>query len=188
MTGRPLIVSDCDEVLLHMVAPFRDWLAERHGIAFDMACGDFGRALRFRQSGELVPPTEIWPLLNGFFDSEMHRQSPVAGAAEAIAELGRHAEVVVLTNLLDFRCEARTRQLADHGIAPNETVAKAANYAMAQAPDVLKKLGFDPDTKEGQEAIVRMIVARLTPTPPISDVNVTVTDATPAAAAIAPSK
>jgi hypothetical protein len=47
----------------------------------------------------------------------MHRQSPVAGAAEAIAELGRHADIVVLTNLLDFRQEARTRQLAEHGIA-----------------------------------------------------------------------
>ena len=23
---RPLIISDCDEVLLHMVAPFKDWL------------------------------------------------------------------------------------------------------------------------------------------------------------------
>ena len=27
-TGRPLVVTDCDEVLLHMVAPFRDWLGE----------------------------------------------------------------------------------------------------------------------------------------------------------------
>ena len=24
--SRPLLITDCDEVLLHMVAPFRDWL------------------------------------------------------------------------------------------------------------------------------------------------------------------
>jgi FMN phosphatase YigB (HAD superfamily) len=114
--SRPLIVSDCDEVLLHMVVPFRDWLDEQHGILFEMAGGDFGRALRYRDSGELVPPDEIWPLLNLFFDREMHRQTPIAGAAEAMAELAAHADIVVLTNLRDFRKQARARQLADHGI------------------------------------------------------------------------
>ena len=39
--SRPLLISDCDEVLLHMVAPFRDWLAETQGIEFRME-----RALR----------------------------------------------------------------------------------------------------------------------------------------------
>ena len=26
--AKPLIISDCDEVLLHMIVPFRDWLDE----------------------------------------------------------------------------------------------------------------------------------------------------------------
>jgi hypothetical protein len=46
----------------------------------------------------------------------MHRQSPVAGVTEAIPALLEHADMVVLTNLLDHRQEARTRQLAAHGI------------------------------------------------------------------------
>jgi hypothetical protein len=116
MTSRPLIVTDCDEVLLYMVAPYRDWLAEEHGIRFDMTGGDFGRAMTHRDTGAPVEQAEIWRLLNLFFDYQMHRQSPVAGAPEAIAELGRHADIVVLTNLLDFRQQARTRQLAEHGI------------------------------------------------------------------------
>mgnify|MGYP006381478883 CR=1 FL=1 len=29
---RPLVISDCDEVLLHMVGPFGEWLEEAHGI------------------------------------------------------------------------------------------------------------------------------------------------------------
>lgn len=114
--SRPLIVSDCDEVLLYMVAPFRDWLGEQHGIVFDMSGGEFSRAMKRRDTGEPVQMEEIWPLLNRFFDSEMHRQSPVAGVTEAIAELQRHADVVVLTNLLDHRRDARTRQLAEHGL------------------------------------------------------------------------
>ena len=28
--SRPLLISDCDEVLLHMVAHFADWLDEAH--------------------------------------------------------------------------------------------------------------------------------------------------------------
>jgi hypothetical protein len=114
--SRPLIVSDCDEVLLYMVAPFRDWLAERHGVIFDMSGGEFHRAMTYATGGDLVPPDEIWRLLNLFFDSEMHRQSPVPGAVAAVAALREHADIVVLTNLKDFRQPARTRQLADHGI------------------------------------------------------------------------
>lgn len=113
---RPLIISDCDEVLLYMVSPFRDWLAEQHGVAFNMGGGDFGRSMKRADSGELVEPAEIWKLLNLFFDSEMHRQSPVPGALDAIAALREHADLVVLTNLMDHRQEARTRQLAGHGI------------------------------------------------------------------------
>ena len=116
MTSRPLIISDCDEVLLYMVAPFRDWLAERQGIVFDMGGGDFGRAMTWRDSGEPVPQEEMWRLLNLFFDGEMHRQLPVAGVTEALAALRDHADIVVLTNLMDHRQEARTRQLADLGI------------------------------------------------------------------------
>jgi hypothetical protein len=114
--SRPLIVSDCDEVLLYMVAPFRDWLAERHGVAFDMGGGDFGRAMTYADTGAPVAGEEIWRLLNLFFDSEMHRQSPVPGVVAAIAALREHADVVVLTNLKDFRQEARTRQLLEHGL------------------------------------------------------------------------
>jgi len=114
--NRPLIISDCDEVLLYMVAPFRDWLDEQHGVVFDMGGGDFGRAMKHREGGLPVEEKDIWRLLNLFFDDEMHRQMPVPGVTAAIPALLEHADMVVLTNLLDHRQEARTRQLAAHGI------------------------------------------------------------------------
>ena len=58
--NRPLVISDCDEVLLHMVAPFGEWLDEAHGIHFDMAGGGFAKARKRRQYGRpgpLGPPT-----------------------------------------------------------------------------------------------------------------------------------
>lgn len=114
--SRPLIISDCDEVLLYMIAPFRDWLAQQHGVTFAMTGNDFVNALSYTATGELVDQAEIWRLLNLFFDGQMHRQSPIPGAIDAIRQLSEHADVVVLTNLMDHRQETRTRQLAEHGL------------------------------------------------------------------------
>src|SRR5690606_36503828 len=74
------------------------------------------RAIRYRVSGEVLPEAEMSRLLNLFFDSEMHRQKPIEGAVEAMARLAEHADVVVLTNLLDRRAETRAAQLSGHGI------------------------------------------------------------------------
>ncbi len=114
--NRPLLITDCDEVLLYMVTHFRDWLAQEHGVAFDLSRGDFANAMRRSDNGEVLESKEIWRLLGSFFDSEMHRQTPVEGAMEAIRTIAEQADVVVLTNLMDFRQEARERQLADHGV------------------------------------------------------------------------
>jgi hypothetical protein len=113
---RPLLITDCDEVLLYMVAPFREWLDEVHDIEFDMSGGDFAKALLDRKTREAVKPGDIWPLLNAFFDTEMHRQMPIPGAIEALRAIGEHADIVVLTNLMDHRQQSRSEQLARFGV------------------------------------------------------------------------
>jgi hypothetical protein len=113
---RPLVISDCDEVLLHMIGPFSEWLGEAHGIDFSLIGNQFHTAMTRRDNGAKVEASEVWPLLNAFFDTQMHRQNPIAGSVDAIATLAQHADVVVLTNLQDHRAEDRTRQLAEHGI------------------------------------------------------------------------
>jgi FMN phosphatase YigB (HAD superfamily) len=113
---RPLIVSDCDEVLLHMAVHFRDWLHEETDIEFRMEGADFATALRRPATGETLDKLEIWSYLGRFFETEMHRQLPVAGAIEGINALAEHADVVILTNLTDSFQERRRLQLADHGL------------------------------------------------------------------------
>lgn len=113
---RPLIISDCDEVLLHMIVPFGEWLEETQPVSFKLIGNDFSHAIRDKVSGKPVPPEEIWRLLGLFFDGEMHRQTPIAGAVDAIAALQTRADVVVLTNLTDRHNAARRQQLLDHGI------------------------------------------------------------------------
>lgn len=114
--NRPLVVTDCDEVLLHMVRHFRDWLGEEHGIEFLLQGNPFAQSVRRIGSEEAVEEAELWRLLNLFFDHEMPRQTAIAGAAATMAELQREADVVVLTNLVDRFGESRREQLRAHGI------------------------------------------------------------------------
>ncbi|HEY9578792.1 MAG TPA: HAD family hydrolase [Rhizorhapis sp.] len=114
--ARPLLVTDCDEVLLHMVVPFRQWLDEEHHIHFDLSSGEFTRALRHKLTGEVVADELIWPLLSAFFETEMHRQQPIAGAVEALDDLGRGADIVVLTNIGEEGQAGRVEQLRRVGI------------------------------------------------------------------------
>ncbi len=114
--NRPLVISDCDEVLLHMVAPFRDWLAAEKGVAFNMEGGTFADALRWQETGDVLGMEEVWRVLGGFFDTQMDSQLPIAGAVEGITRLANHADVVILTNLTDERRDHRAEQLRAHGI------------------------------------------------------------------------
>ena len=39
--SKPLIISDCDEVLLHMIVPFGQWLDETQDVSFKLIGNDF---------------------------------------------------------------------------------------------------------------------------------------------------
>ena len=115
--SRPLLITDCDEVLLHMVSHFRDWLNEAHDVDFAFETGQFAEALTDRRSGEALAADRVWPLLDSFFQDEMHRQTLVPGALDALGRIGEFADIVVLTNLGDHAHPWRVEQLARHGIS-----------------------------------------------------------------------
>ena len=113
---RPLLVTDCDEVLLHMVSHFGQWLGEAHDIDFNTDGGDFSNSMKRRACGSALSREEMWELLGGFFPSEMHRQTLVPQAAEALAALAEVADIAILTNLPE-QCHAdRVAQLDALGI------------------------------------------------------------------------
>jgi len=107
---RPLLISDCDDVLLHFAPHFAEWVAEAHGLTFLLDAPGFAGALR-DSAGEPVPREQVWPLLDQFFDNEMHRQHVVAGALEALRAIGAEAEIVILTNIGDHYRANRIAQL-----------------------------------------------------------------------------
>ncbi|MEP9358590.1 HAD family hydrolase [Sphingomonas sp. KR3-1] len=114
---KPLLITDCDEVLLHMVRHFGTWLGETHDIDFTPDGADFANSMRRRSDSSVIEREEMWGLLDGFFPAEMERQTLVPHAREALAALAERAEIVVLTNLQDHCRDHRIAQLATHGIA-----------------------------------------------------------------------
>ncbi|QDP20551.1 HAD family hydrolase [Sphingomonas xanthus] len=114
--NRPLLITDCDEVLLHMVSHFDAWLGEVHDIRFAFETGSFGSAMTHRVSGEQVAEDRVWPLLEEFFRGEMHRQTLVPGALEALGRIAEVADIVILTNIGDQAHSWRVEQLERHGI------------------------------------------------------------------------
>ncbi len=115
-TGRPLLITDCDEVLFHMVTPFGEWLDEAHAIDFALERPDFASALTRRIDSSTVEEEHIGPLLDAFFTTEMHRQTLVPHAERALATIAELADIVVLTNLTDQFHAGRVAQLEAVGI------------------------------------------------------------------------
>lgn len=114
---KPLLISDCDEVLLHMVRHFGTWLDEAHDIDFAIGHGDFANSMTRRDGGPAPTREDMWALLGGFFPAEMHRQTLVPHAREALARLAGIADIVILTNLQDECRLPRIEQLAAFDIA-----------------------------------------------------------------------
>lgn len=114
---KPLLITDCDEVLLHMVRHFGTWLGDEHAIDFTMGHDNWADRMRHRATGEALSVEEMWDKLGEFFPAEMDRQTLVPHAAEALATLAERADIVILTNLQDHCRTPRIEQLARFGIA-----------------------------------------------------------------------
>ncbi|HEY5711025.1 MAG TPA: HAD family hydrolase [Allosphingosinicella sp.] len=108
--NRPLLISDCDDVLLHFASHFAEWVDEKHDLLFSLDKPGFADALTDRE-GRPVALETVWPLLDRFFDGEMHRQSIVPGALAALARIGAAADIVILTNIGDQYRANRIEQL-----------------------------------------------------------------------------
>ncbi len=137
--NRPLLITDCDEVLLHMVSHFEAWLDEAHDIHFAFESGDFEGSMTQRASGDLIPKDHMWPLLGEFFEGEMHRQTLVPGAVEALGRIGEIADIVILTNLPDEAHPWRVEQLANHGIAHEVVCNRGGKGVPARA--IIERFG-----------------------------------------------
>lgn len=114
--ARPLLITDCDEVLLHFIGPFHSWCGEIHDVDFAFDAPEFFSSLKRKTCGSSLRKTEAWSIFSEFFDKEMHRQSMAAGASNILSTIAKNADVVVLTNLPHQYEAMRTEQLLTHNM------------------------------------------------------------------------
>src|SRR3546814_11430700 len=96
-----------------MVMPFKQWLEEGEGVRFEMVGNNFGNAMRWQSNAELLEPKEVWHFLGRFFDTQMDRKLPIAGAVAGINSLAEAADVLILTNWAAETQEIRPRPPAE---------------------------------------------------------------------------
>lgn len=114
--GKPLVIVDADEVLFYFMRGLERFLESRD-LYFDWASYALHGNIRQRRDDTPVAAEILHPLLQRFFAEATEELEPVDGAAQALAELSRTSQVVVLSNVPMPARNARIRALAHHGMA-----------------------------------------------------------------------
>lgn len=113
--GRPLIVSDADEVLLQFMVGLERYL-ETQDLWIDLQSFALTGNIKRRDNNEPVPPSAMPALLDAFFAASAHDLDVVPGAVEALSVLSERAQIVILTNVPLEAKARREASLAAQGI------------------------------------------------------------------------
>ncbi len=95
---RPLIITDADEVLFNFMQGMELFLAE-NDMFFDWQSFALHGNIKKNSDQTAVEAEQIPILLDQFFNEYAHRLPAVEGAAETLAKLSEHAQIVVLSNV-----------------------------------------------------------------------------------------
>ena len=95
---RPLLVCDVDEVLVHFIAGFEAWLAER-GLYLAPDSWSIEGNVRDCKTHRPLPDYRVHRLVHAFFREGVASLQPLDGAVEALHRLSDACEIVLLTNL-----------------------------------------------------------------------------------------
>lgn len=96
---KPLLILDCDEVILKFVAPFTRWLRDARDVELRLDSFALIGNMRHLADGRLVERRELPALLDGFYAEGQPLQDPAEDAVAAINRLAATMDLVVLTNI-----------------------------------------------------------------------------------------
>ena len=111
----PLIISDVDEVLVHFASPLESFL-DTHNIAISFKSYKLFGNVHFKETKELVCDETIMELLDVFFTEKLHTCPPVVGVKNALNNLKKKYQIIILTNTPFEARESRIKSLNNLGI------------------------------------------------------------------------
>jgi hypothetical protein len=96
---KPLLILDCDEVILEFAGPFAAWLRAARDVELRFDSFALVGNMRHLDDSRPVDPADFPALLDGFFQHGQHLQAPAEGAIAALTALSAEMDLVVLTNI-----------------------------------------------------------------------------------------
>lgn len=114
-TGRPLVICDVDEVIVHFTRDFEDYIAA-HGLWLDTSSFALNGNIRHRESNTPAPDAQVAELIGNFFEERTRHMQEIDGAVPALLAIGEQADVVLLTNLPHTAGDHRRENLKSHGL------------------------------------------------------------------------
>ncbi len=129
---RPLLILDVDDVILDFIKPFPRYLQSR---GFDLRLDSFhlhGNIFHV-ENGEVAATGHVTELIDEFFHGQAEWQTITEGAADAMEQIARSAEIVLLTAMPHRFRDARRRHLDALGLPyPLLTTEMAKGPAVAR--------------------------------------------------------
>jgi hypothetical protein len=113
---RPLVICDVDEVVVHFTRDFEDYIGAR---GFRLDISDLQRlsgSVRRLDTDQPVDDDQGYKLVFDFFAERTRDMQPIEGAVAGLQEIGRHADVVMLTNLPHEAGDHRRENLRNLGL------------------------------------------------------------------------
>ena len=150
---KPLLILDCDEVILEFAGPFARWLREARNVELRYESYALLGNMRFVDSGALVPREQLWELLAEFFSEGQPMQTPVAGVLDAIEAVQSDCELVVLTNVPEVGKAAREQRLQELGLMCPVVINSGAKGRKVQQLAQGRKALFVDDAPSHHESV-----------------------------------
>ena len=114
-SNRPLVICDVDEVVVHFTRDFEDFLGGLGLGLIPRACCSAAISAQ-QKSQELLSAEESEKVVVQFFAERTLDMQTIDGAVEALHNIGKSADVIMLTNLPHEAGDDRRANLAGHGL------------------------------------------------------------------------
>jgi hypothetical protein len=112
---RPLVICDVDEVVVHFTRDFEDYLAGQD-LELDTSRMLFSSNIRQRKNLMTLNPEDSEKTVVQFFAERTLAMQVIDGAVEALLNIEKSADVIMLTNLPHEAGDDRRANLAGHGL------------------------------------------------------------------------
>jgi hypothetical protein len=115
LPDRPLLICDVDEVIVHFVREFEEFLADQQ-LVFNIRGFHLADDSVTARDGKPLGIDEILAHITRFFAERTATMKPIEGAIGAINQISREAQVVFLTNLPAEAGDDRRKNLRSMGL------------------------------------------------------------------------